>query len=64
MIAHLSPKETISNYLTIDSSLLSGGGGWVGGGGVRYRGFPTRMVYVYNDYIVEIHHSGREPLII
>ena len=27
------------------------------------RGFLTRMVYLKHDYIVEIHHSGREPSI-
>ena len=28
---------------------------------IAYRGFPTRMVYLFNIIMFEIHHSGREP---
>ena len=28
-----------------------------------YRGFPTRMAFLYNYIIVEIYHSGRKPSI-
>ena len=30
---------------------------------ITYRGFPTRMVYLYYVVMLEIHHSGVEPSI-
>ena len=63
--SHITPSDSLSNMIKsfVLYSLKTSKDGLQQS--EINRGFPTRMVYLYNDnnYVVEIHHSGREPSI-